>query len=419
MLLATHREPAERNPAALHHRVSEQVICLTCAGLASEIVGSLEKDRVDGRGRSNFQLLQRRISVMDAAEMTRLSLAMPARYLVFDLLAFAGRDLRPLALERRKEILAKLVRGDAILRYCDHVVGRGREFYAAAAGAGLEGIIAKRRESKYAGRRTGDWLKIKCPRVSRFVIGGWTDPDGGRSHLGALLLGQYEEGGGLRFVSRVGTGFDDRMLGTLARRLAAIAREKPPFRPHLERPDWLLFDLDVKGSTPTARAVKVALEVGAVLREIGMTPYLKTSGQAGIHVVVGLAGAYTYEQARMFSEAVARLVVGRVPEAATRARDIGSRGDRAYIDYLQLGQGKTIAAPFAVRPIAGAPVSAPLKWDELRPDLEPRDFNVVTMPRRMALDPSDPFLGALDNPQRLEPALVKLEAALRGAPSGA
>jgi bifunctional non-homologous end joining protein LigD len=178
--------------------------------------------------------------------------------------------------------------------------------------------------------------------------------------------------------------------------------------PHLEHPDWLLFDIDPKNST-TRQAVIVTLEVAKVLREIGMRPYVKTSGQMGIHVVVGLVPAYTYEQARMFAEMVARVVVQRAPEAATLNRDISTRKGRAYIDYLQLGQGKTIAAPFAVRPVPGAPVSAPLRWEEVRPALEPRKYNIKTMPRRMTRLKQDPFLGALTDQQRLEPAIPKLE----------
>jgi bifunctional non-homologous end joining protein LigD len=186
--------------------------------------------------------------------------------------------------------------------------------------------------------------------------------------------------------------------------------------PHLERPDWLLFDIDPKGST-TARAVVVAREVGAVLRQAGLRPYLKTSGQNGLHVVVGLEPRYTYEQARMFSELVARLVSSRIPDDATLIRDTTARAGRVYIDYLQLGYGKTIAAPFAVRPVPGAPVSAPLKWQELREDLDPVAFNIKTMPKRMARVRSDPFIGALEDPQLIEPALERLERELR-APRG-
>jgi bifunctional non-homologous end joining protein LigD len=178
--------------------------------------------------------------------------------------------------------------------------------------------------------------------------------------------------------------------------------------PHLERPDWLLFDIDPKLST-TEQAVIVAREVGIVLREIGMRPYVKTSGQMGIHVVVGLEPRYTYEQAKMFSELVAGVVLKRVPDSATLIREHTARKGRAYIDYMQLGYGKTIAAPFAVRPVPGAPVSTPLKWEELQPGLEPVNFNIKTVPARMQRLKADPFLGAVNDPHRLEDALPNLE----------
>jgi bifunctional non-homologous end joining protein LigD len=187
--------------------------------------------------------------------------------------------------------------------------------------------------------------------------------------------------------------------------------------PHLENPDWLLFDIDPKGST-TRNAVAVAEETAGALREVGLRPYLKTSGQAGLHVMVGLEPKYTYEQARMFSELVARLVVSRIPDLATINRNPRTRAGKVYIDYLQLGHGKTIAAPFSVRPIDGAPVSAPLDWKELKPNLDPAKFNIKTMPPRMAKLRRDPFIGALADPMTLEAALPALEAAMHSAHPG-
>lgn len=136
-------------------------------------------------------------------------------------------------------------------------------------------------------------------------------------------------------------------------------------------------------------------------------------------MVVGLEPKYTYEQARMFSEAVARLVVNRIPELATINRNPRTRAGKVYIDYLQLGPGKTIAGPYSVRPITGVPVSTPLDWKELKPTLDPAVFNTKTMPKRMAKLRGDPFLGALEDlmtledPMTLEDALPALESALQ------
>ncbi|MGH7924617.1 MAG: DNA ligase, partial [Candidatus Binatus sp.] len=170
------------------------------------------------------------------------------------------------------------------------------------------------------------------------------------------------------------------------------------------------------GST-TRHAVKVAREVAAVLREVGLEPCLKTSGQMGLHVVVGLAPKYTYEQAKMFSELVSQVVVNRVPKIATINRNPSIRKGRVYIDYLQLGHGKTIAAPFSVRPMPGAPVSAPMTWKELKPSLDPAVYNIKTVPPRMSRMKHDPFLDAIEKHTTLEEALPHLETLLGGSSS--
>lgn len=601
----------------------------------------------DDNGRPSFQLLQRRMHVNDPRQIARLSFAVPVRYFVFDLLAFDRFDTRTLPLEERKHRLGELILGEGPVRYCDHVVERGKDFYAAVAEGGLEGIVGKLRSSPYRGARNGDWLKIKCPQIQRFVIGGYTAPEGSRTHFGALLLGQYESDGALRYTDKVGTGFNRETLRKIhamleeraqsapsfrkaardepaparnahftrpdlvcevkftewtdaggvrqpsflglvegadphecryagpardseppaivarpradrgpneehagdrgvairqaaapdeanqdananaggrnpaerARRNSASAaaatvtnpdkvffpregytkgdlvayyraiskwmlpylkdrpvmlarypdgiagktfyqKDAPAFVPswiriekiwseeskreigyfildseealayvanlaaitihiwssritHLERPDWLLFDIDPKGST-TRFAVQVARETAAVLREVGLEPCLKTSGQMGLHVVVGLAPKYTYAQAKMFSELVAEIVVRRLPKIATINRNPRSRQGRVYIDYLQLGHGKTIAAPFSVRPLEGAPVSAPMKWTELKPALDPSVYNIKTILPRMTRLKRDPFLDAIEKHADLESALSELESLLNG-----
>jgi bifunctional non-homologous end joining protein LigD len=129
----------------------------------------------------------------------------------------------------------------------------------------------------------------------------------------------------------------------------------------------------------------------------------------GLHVVVGLAPKYTYAQAKMFSELVAEIVVRRMPKIATINRNPRTRQGKVYIDYLQLGHGKTIAAPFSVRPLDGAPVSAPMKWTELKPALDPSVYNIKTIVPRMARLKSDPFIDAIEKHADLESALSKLE----------
>jgi bifunctional non-homologous end joining protein LigD len=110
------------------------------------------------------------------------------------------------------------------------VIGRGKDFYDAISEHDLEGIVAKLRDSPYRGTRTGDWLKIKRPLTLPFVIGGYSDPDGTRTHFGALLLGQYESDGALRYTDKVGTGFTQDKLREIHAMLEERAQSDSPFR---------------------------------------------------------------------------------------------------------------------------------------------------------------------------------------------
>src|SRR5690242_4397904 len=188
----------------------------------------------DRGGRPSFQALQRRIQARDRGQIAAMALADPAPYYVFDLLAFDRFDLRGLALETRKELLRRMIRDEGLLRYSDYHTGNGRAFYEVVAELGLEGVVAKRVHAPYQAGRGGGWLKIKCPHIERFVIGGWTDPAGSRLHFGALLAGQYEAPGVLRFVGRVGTGFDDERLRTIAAMLRERTTAASPFRQRRE-----------------------------------------------------------------------------------------------------------------------------------------------------------------------------------------
>ncbi len=144
--------------------------------------------------------------------------------------AFDRFDTRTLPLEERKRLLGELIHSDGPVRYCDHVIGRGKDFYAAISEHELEGIVAKLRDSPYRGTRTGDWLKIKRPLTEQFVIGGYSNPDGTRTHFGALLLGQYESNGALRYTDKVGTGFNQDRLRTIHAMLTERAQSESPFR---------------------------------------------------------------------------------------------------------------------------------------------------------------------------------------------
>src|SRR6185436_14220514 len=128
-------------------------------------------------------------------------------YFAFDLLHLDGEDLRARPVEERKERLQRLLRasGAPILRLSEHVVGNGPAFFAEAGRMGLEGIISKRAGEPYRAGRTTSWLKAKCIKEQELVIGGFTDPEGAREGIGALLLGVYQ-GERLAFAGKVGTG---------------------------------------------------------------------------------------------------------------------------------------------------------------------------------------------------------------------
>ena len=164
-------------------------------------------------GTTSFQALQNAASGEDAGG--RLT------YVAFDLLHLDGWDVTGARLEDRKALLARLLKASpalGLLKYSDHVVGAGPEFFAQACRLGLEGIVSKRRDAVYHGARTPDWLKIKCVREQEVVIGGYTDPEGSRIGIGALLAGVYE-GERLVYAGKVGTGFSDKTLRELHKRL--------------------------------------------------------------------------------------------------------------------------------------------------------------------------------------------------------
>ena len=198
-------------------------------GLAVEqIVLDGEIVAYDESGRPSFGRLQKRMLLSRPRDVTAAMGRVPVRAVFFDCLALAGHDLRKLALLERKECLARALPAAGVIQSSDHVVEHGAAFFEAANQMGLEGIIGKRGGSPYEGRRSPDWVKIKCQRRQEFVIGGYTDPRGSGRHFGALHVGVYEDGK-LRHVTRVGSGFDDAMQDQLWRQLQPLARASSPF----------------------------------------------------------------------------------------------------------------------------------------------------------------------------------------------
>jgi bifunctional non-homologous end joining protein LigD len=174
-------------------------------------------------GSVNFQALQNAFDVRSETDLV---------YYVFDLLYLDGYDLRSSPLIERKRLLGSLL-GElppsSVIRYSDHIAGQGAVVYAEACARGMEGLISKRSDASYVAGRNRNWVKVKCGQRQEFVIGGFTEPSGSRLGFGALLLGVYDNDGRLHFAGRTGTGFSERSLKELHKRLAALEQRDPPF----------------------------------------------------------------------------------------------------------------------------------------------------------------------------------------------
>ena len=563
---------------------------------ASDFVLDGEIVTLDAAGRSSFERLQRRFTQRDPERIARERLEAPAVYAVFDLPALLGHDLRALPLDARKAVLAELVPRQGVAHFVDHVEGEGEALFEAAEAHGLEGVVAKRGDSRYEdGRRSPRWKKLKVPRTATLAVVGFTEGQGSRKPLGSLALAWQRDG---RFVyaGQVGSGFSaeavDALRGALERQRieAAPCEDVPEDLPHevlwvdpgaccevrftevtgaghlrhpvflglrkdvapgdcvapsssetssaereplgnegpppklpergfvpsrldkifwpvdgytkgdllayyeavwpwlaryledrplvlvrhpdgidgkhfyqknapdftpawatrrniegtdyficndldtlryvvnsgaislhvwhsrtadLERPDWLVLDLDPK-EAPFADVVEVARHVHRLLEACGAPHGVKTSGQDGLHVLLPLGGQLDHEESRRLAEVLARVVAAEMPEKTTLVRPVARRADKVYLDYLQNGRGKLIAAPFAVRPRAGAPVSTPLSWSQVTARLDPGRWNLRTTPRQMDKK-GDPMADLLSQNLDVEALLTALAERLASA----
>jgi bifunctional non-homologous end joining protein LigD len=600
----------------------------------------LEKD-----GTTSFQALQNALAEGRGRDLV---------YFAFDLLYLDGYDLRPAPLAARKQALETVLAaaGGGPLRWSDHVQGGGKAFHRQACSFALEGIVAKRADLPYHPGRSRDWVKVKCLQRQEMVIGGFTDPEGSRTGLGALLVGVYE-GGELRFSGKVGTGFTGKTLDQLRRRLDAIERRSPPFAnpprgaaargahwvepklvaevafaqwtrdgnlrhptfqglredkdprevvrevpanppddskaapkaapkaasqtaaktaskgtstsaapkarrrsrggstavhartspvparrlsakaaapakaagkqpaetvagvrlshpdkvlypghgitkrdlalyyerigdwilPHLrdrpltlvrcpagqggdcfyqkhlteqfppsilrveleeggkmvtygaldspaglvalvqmgalelhiwgshrdrvERPDYLVFDLDPDEGLDWARVVAGARLVHDLLAELGLRTFLKTTGGKGLHVVLPLARRHDWDEVKAFTRALAEKIAAADPQHYTSHLPKAQRKGRIFIDYLRNQRGATSIAAFSSRSRPGAPVSTPLDWEELDSDVRGNTYTVETLPRRLENLTADPWQGFNEVRQWITPAIRK------------
>jgi bifunctional non-homologous end joining protein LigD len=231
----------------------------------------------EGR-RTSFARLQGRLGITDP-EVARAS-RIRVFYYLFDLLHLDGKSTIDVPLKWRKRLLRTAIVFNDPLRNTAHRVEDGIAAYRAACDRGDEGVIAKRADSTYDGRRSLNWLKFKCVRDQEFVVGGYTSPKGSRVELGALLLGFYE-GRDLVYAGKVGTGFDEATLHSLHERLSTIEQDTPPFTRGLVREKsahWVHPELvaqigftewtrDGKLRHPRYQGLRTDKEPGDVVRE--------------------------------------------------------------------------------------------------------------------------------------------------------
>ncbi len=525
---------------------------------------------LDEKGISHFQLLQQ------ASENPGQVL----HYYVFDLLEYEGKNLMDQPLLARKKLLKKILGKHELIRYCDHIPAQGISFFEAAKKEGLEGIIAKQKDSTYEpGYRSSQWLKIKLVATTEVLIAGYTAPRGSRSGFGSLVLAG-EENGELVYRGHVGTGFNEKMLASLKKKMDALKITRSPFKervrlndavtwiqpklvaeiaygnmteegafrhpvfirlrddkdkkslneeiveamptketkgltnpqkvfwpkegytkadlfnyyekmaayvlPYLKgrplslnrfpngidkpgfyhkdagenvpsfvdvfkvksesnnkiidyivcnnkstllylanlgcvdmnpwnsttrkitNPTWMVIDIDPSAKNKFTQVVDTALATKQVLDRAGVESFCKTSGATGLHVYVPLNNRYAYEQVKDFAHLVASMVNDIVPDFTTLERSLSKRKGRIYIDFLQNRRGQTLASAYSIRPVAGASVSTPLDWKEVNHKLDPADYTIKNILKRVEKK-GDLFKPVLGKGASLEKAVRMLE----------
>jgi bifunctional non-homologous end joining protein LigD len=184
---------------------------------------------LDDEGRALFSLMQQRTGFRPGGRRAAERADVPVLYYAFDLLYLDGYDWRRVPLEERKNKLASvLTTGDAV-RYSDHYPEQGKALFEMASEKGLEGILAKKRQSFYEERRSREWLKIKIRHRQECVIGGFTVPEGSREHFGSIVLGLYDRKKRLIHIGQAGSGFDQKSLAEVWQLLKKLETKQNPF----------------------------------------------------------------------------------------------------------------------------------------------------------------------------------------------
>src|ERR1700704_716880 len=186
--------------------------------------------------KSSTLLLDGEVVVFDQKNVSRFQLLQQnsgeAKYAVFDCLFANGKDLRPEPLSVRRKSLKNAIESGNVLLIAERLAENGFQAYRLAKRRGFEGVVAKDAASPYVEGRSRYWLKVKIRKKEEFIIGGYTEPAGSRKYFGALLLGAYKQGV-LRYVGKVGTGFNEKTLLSLFHKFKPLVRKESPFVPPL------------------------------------------------------------------------------------------------------------------------------------------------------------------------------------------
>ena len=199
-------------------------ICGSITAKTAVVDGEIVALRQDGL--PSFQLLQGRLSTKNAkGSRSRIGRII---YYAFDLIYYDGFNLKQCGLVDRKDLLNGILQQAPFIRYSDHIDEEGTKLYEIAAAAGIEGIVAKKRNSTYVEGRTKDWLKIKPERSACLIVCGYTNPQNSRQYLGGLIVGAYDHGD-LVYAGRVGSGFSGDGLKEAFETLQPLVRKGSPF----------------------------------------------------------------------------------------------------------------------------------------------------------------------------------------------
>jgi bifunctional non-homologous end joining protein LigD len=178
---------------------------------------------------------------------------------------------------------------------------------------------------------------------------------------------------------------------------------------HPDNPDYCVIDLDPDKSNTFEQVITAAQEVKKIIDAMEITGYLKTSGSTGIHIYIPLGAKYSYDQSQMFGKLIVTIVQDQLSDFTSIERQIKNRNGKMYLDFLQNRPGATIACPYSLRPKAGATVSMPLHWEEIKKGLNMKDFNIENSIARMRSE-GDIFKGALQKGIDMKKALAKAQS---------